>query len=200
MKQKNHFQKLFSRRTLRKSDFKALPRRTEAGMPYHAIHLGSKVYVSAAPRREQLARVRRARRRHLIVGCAGPGIRHLRLKVRKGLACLIAYLLAPCAALAPLAPAPLAPAPRRALAPRPARRPAASRRSVAVAIANTWGGDPFPGESAFPAPAYREDGDEEPAAPFVENPFHDKPGFGGDDALRCICQNPDEVLYPDGHE
>ena len=37
------------------------------------------------------------------------------------------------------------------------------------------------------------------AEPFVENPFHAKPGFGGDDALRCICQNPDEVLYPDGH-
>jgi len=35
--------------------------------------------------------------------------------------------------------------------------------------------------------------------PFVENPFYNKPGFGGDDALRCICQNPDEPLYPEGH-
>ena len=34
---------------------------------------------------------------------------------------------------------------------------------------------------------------------FVENPFHSKPGFGGSDALRCICQNPDEPLWPDGH-
>ena len=34
---------------------------------------------------------------------------------------------------------------------------------------------------------------------FVENPFHEKPGFGGSDALRCICQNPDEPLWPDGH-
>ena len=29
---------------------------------------------------------------------------------------------------------------------------------------------------------------------FVENPFLAKPGFGGSDALRCICQNPDEPL------
>lgn len=35
---------------------------------------------------------------------------------------------------------------------------------------------------------------------FVENSFHAKPGFGGPDALRCICQNPDEPLWPDGHE
>ncbi|CAH0365464.1 unnamed protein product [Pelagomonas calceolata] len=34
---------------------------------------------------------------------------------------------------------------------------------------------------------------------FVENPFHSKPGFGGSDALRCICQNPDEPFWPDGH-
>ena len=34
---------------------------------------------------------------------------------------------------------------------------------------------------------------------FVENPFHNKPGFGGSDALRCICQNPDEPFWPDGH-
>ena len=34
---------------------------------------------------------------------------------------------------------------------------------------------------------------------FVENPFHSKPGFGGSDALRCICQNPDESFWPDGH-
>ena len=34
---------------------------------------------------------------------------------------------------------------------------------------------------------------------FVENPFHYKPGFGGSDALRCICQNPDEPFWPDGH-
>ena len=34
---------------------------------------------------------------------------------------------------------------------------------------------------------------------FVENPFHAKPGFGGSDALRCICQNPDEPFWPDGH-
>ena len=38
-----------------------------------------------------------------------------------------------------------------------------------------------------------------PDPDFVQNPFHDRPGFGGDDALRCICQNPDEILYPDGH-
>ena len=34
---------------------------------------------------------------------------------------------------------------------------------------------------------------------FVENSFHSKPGFGGSDALRCICQNPDEPFWPDGH-
>ena len=34
---------------------------------------------------------------------------------------------------------------------------------------------------------------------FVENSFHSKPGFGGPDALRCICQNPDEPFWPDGH-
>lgn len=39
----------------------------------------------------------------------------------------------------------------------------------------------------------------EPDGAFVENPFHSKPGFGGSDALRCICQNPDEPLWPDGH-
>ena len=38
-----------------------------------------------------------------------------------------------------------------------------------------------------------------PRRPVVQNPFYDRPGFGGDDALRCICQNPDEPLYPDGH-
>ena len=39
----------------------------------------------------------------------------------------------------------------------------------------------------------------EPDGAFVENPFHSKPGFGGSDALRCICQNPDEPFWPDGH-
>ena len=39
----------------------------------------------------------------------------------------------------------------------------------------------------------------EPDSTFVENPFHSKPGFGGSDALRCICQNPDEPFWPDGH-